>query len=1195
MKLSEFTQHRLAFFVTDGRTNAPLRKIPIYAEIMVSRATSRQPLRLECGRYIELGNRNPALAAEVEKQLAEVVTQQWLDSNDCQLVSALSERVEEYVERAVTDEVRQAVEAALVELAARWHPVAPAPLPSEMKLPLGVLGTDHTGYASFDLERLRLTDLAAAFGAHDEVQILAYPMLRKDSPIRVLDQNRVSPDAIVGRMTVLQADADVPLQDFALNLPAMQNAGLIDWRLSPGSFAAVPQTLLGADGCETLLPANFAVSTFHLRYVIRLNENVAGTAHPKALINEFAVSFIPIGHSLGQIQYSLPLAPGESVRLAVIDWRREDAGTRLEGTGVSESLVHEQIHDRMISETMAASLEEWQRGGSVMGGTAGGAGAAGSSGMFSGAGGAMASIGGGYATSSGSRDLTADTQQKVADSVAQATTSVRELHSSVVVQTTQEESEHIETRAFANFNRGHTMTVMYYEVLRHFRLVSQFTKQYRAVLLPRPGTHTVDTGGVVPGGLQLPGWDLEDDALLLDRQYVIRGTLLDASLSSAFDALLRVDKIRAEQKRKPPVSATPPDPGEKIFTQFHMHFSVGNETSPNELLMHVHKKDSTRETLQVGGSINLNRDEAFDDDNTSFVLVSDPLPIKWGDIDRFEIRKDSGGDLVRITKIDIIANPGGVFIHPHDGANLEMEDVGDFWPLVITPPPPQPPAPPAPTIEQLTNPDDFALIRRLKSHLNRHEDYYRRVLDLSTDPNYFARQFETTSFGAGMQIDHVAPEPLEVFGSRLAFPMIDQDDIETPVIPPTERLVSLPTRGLFADAKLGHCSVAEEIDETRFWRWDEHPLPFLASDIAAVVPIQPTTKPVDPTPTPMPSAVAVPQAPTSLPDPTGLAALLTAITTPSTFRDMSMKEELGKLLSNLIEGSVSMAQAAVQAGAVQKKLDESDRAGSETHGIARAAEAAAAASKAQTEAQKTKDQQVTPAEAQHAIKVAENQVEKGLLTKSEAKEVARTQIGNIPGSTPVKVKTRLITFMFKYDTESEMWGNYQVTILDLKTGTSYIPDGNQIDHYFYQVPLPISVKGPVLITVVGAVKSRDISAPSVIEPRPWSMTIQKNEQFASLEGVTGFNVIGQTKEANLEFTLETENQTSKTKSSSHEFGLSVKAGGTIKVVEVEGEGSYKYTTQLDETVMDGNKEVRSVKLVVRMLDRQKQPRIEAVK
>jgi hypothetical protein len=123
----------------------------------------------------------------------------------------------------------------------------------------------------------------------------------------------------------------------------------------------------------------------------------------------------------------------------------------------------------------------------------------------------------------------------------------------------------------------------------------------------------------------------------------------------------------------------------------------------------------------------------------------------------------------------------------------------------------------------------------------------------------------------------------------------------------------------------------------------------------------------------------------------------------------------------------------------------------------------------------------------------------------------------------------------------------------------------------------------------------NIFAPAGIEPQTWSLNIQKTEQFGNMDGVAGFNVIGQTKEANLELTLETENENTTAKTNSDEWGATVKAGGTVKLVALEAEGAYKYTTTSENTIMQGSKEVKTMKFVVRMLDKQKQPKIEAVK
>ena len=107
-----------------------------------------------------------------------------------------------------------------------------------------------------------------------------------------------------------------------------------------------------------------------------------------------------------------------------------------------------------------------QRGGNVQGGVA-------ASGSFGGALGAAAALGGGYSTSSGTRELTADTAQRISDAFSQATSAVRELRSTVVVQGHQAEAARAQTRVIANYNHGHALTIMYYEVLRHYRVLTR--------------------------------------------------------------------------------------------------------------------------------------------------------------------------------------------------------------------------------------------------------------------------------------------------------------------------------------------------------------------------------------------------------------------------------------------------------------------------------------------------------------------------------------------------------------------------------------------------------------------------------------------------------------------------------------------------------------------------------------------------
>jgi hypothetical protein len=174
---------------------------------------------------------------------------------------------------------------------------------------------------------------------------------------------------------------------------------------------------------------------------------------------EYLTTWQPLGHTLGSIIYSLPLAPGEIVKIAIIDWARKSKDSRDEDLTVKEQLAHNTHRERTISETVEAALHEWQRGGSIMGGNSGGAGLSASYGPVGIAAGNAHSFGGAYSTSSGDRNITASTVQQASDAFAQHSASFRELRSTIVIQSDQKEFAKAETRVVANHNHSHALTM----------------------------------------------------------------------------------------------------------------------------------------------------------------------------------------------------------------------------------------------------------------------------------------------------------------------------------------------------------------------------------------------------------------------------------------------------------------------------------------------------------------------------------------------------------------------------------------------------------------------------------------------------------------------------------------------------------------------------------------------------------------
>src|SRR5262249_41623014 len=90
------------------------------------------------------------------------------------------------------------------------------------------------------------------------------------------------------------------------------------------------------------------------------------------------------GYSLGDLLYSLPLAPCQKKQIAIVDWERRETAARTEQLQENESLNNLLSRDRDISEIVNATLQEHVHGdsnsltlGASQGGGAAGSGSSG--------------------------------------------------------------------------------------------------------------------------------------------------------------------------------------------------------------------------------------------------------------------------------------------------------------------------------------------------------------------------------------------------------------------------------------------------------------------------------------------------------------------------------------------------------------------------------------------------------------------------------------------------------------------------------------------------------------------------------------------------------------------------------------------------------------------------------------------------
>lgn len=771
----------------------------------------------------------------------------------------------------------------------------------------------------------------------------------------------------------------------------------IDYEWSPGSFVVRDPVVTGDDGCcEHLTPATLPERHFPVYHVVvhdpepagvkdHAPVNLASVTSPPPLddrirwarILEFNQTWTSLGHSLGEIVHSLALAPGEATKVAMIDWSRKESGSRQGSVAAGDRLTHEQTTDRTIDDIVAGQVNEEQSGLTFMAGLAGAADFAYPAYGISAAG--RHSIGFGASTVSGNRDMSAQALQDIHHGTMQRSNRARHQHSTVVVEATAAEGNHIATRIVANMNRGHALTVLYYEILRHLAVRTEFVRADLAVLIP----------------VDLFTFDEE-----LARRYRVQleAALLDPDLAAGFDALERRAAGAAVSQAGEPEQEDPPAPPpavSSIATKFTTEFwtaprAVGIDPQPDtgggmRLTLQVDGRNvavvnqphlppnpahetftnitklpanlrqnwnirteisgttKTRiatytTTNEVHGMAILGSPLAVDLMDVSGVTVSwTPYPAPFADLaDGWNLRKlvvtatCEDGRTYKVVEHNYTQSgelfPQGSF------ANVYLDNRDATYTKPDLTPAGGPVAVPAAPSAMI----DDALGQRLLNHLNANSYYYAATVWLAMDP----RERRLRLVGAGIDLSGVAEAPIAMSGNHLVFRYTGTLPSHVGVIPatadagePVETIVTLPTRGVFAEAQLGRCSAAEERDITRYWSFDELPVSLLPNidSLKAATPQAAFALTADQlTGEPLQILPAA-----ELPDHAGaIAEALKLLGTPDIFRDQStaaqVAEVMGKLIASAKPPTLSMAGVAAPKESTSSGSKPADSKATET-------------------------------------------------------------------------------------------------------------------------------------------------------------------------------------------------------------------------------------------------------------------------
>jgi hypothetical protein len=759
------------------------------------------------------------------------------------------------------------------------------------------------------------------------------------------------------------------------------------------------------------------------------------------------------GYSMGDLLYSLPLAPCQKKEIVIVDWDRRESAIRSESRRFEERLDARLTHDRSISEIVKSVLTENVRGGS-------------SSNVWSAGGGfglgipigpGFLGIGGGggaggassEAWQEASRALTASSLQQLRERITQSASALRSQRSAVIQSVRQGETHRVQSEVVANHNHAHAITVEYFEVLQHFQVHHRLVSARECLFIPLLIT------------------DFTDSKVLRWRD-ALEPFLLRRELTEGFDAVERIHSGYLGSDLPPATY------GEQIVRtvggELHVRLSIARPRDPDEneslddyfaevwtffgpqlarTLYNTHLKNQQEKDRRFQSELAPRIARAFIDSFTArFRLTNDSfVPANLG-VSMVGNYREGRSHLVRInptssmpalarnqikgvdlsTSFDLPAGSQVVVefaslqytadTHSerlHHSARL-LSDLKPGDPLFLN------------TL-QLTdferrNPrqEDLARRRLLLKHLNENVEHYHRIIWWQMDPSrrFMLLDGFEAPFTDGRSVASVVENTIvAIVGNCLVMPVaagyqldpryrqrLEDDpeaegplptllDLYTPLTPPRPLRISLPTKGVFAEAVLGDCSSCEEIDETRFWRWEQEPCPDEPTAIAPVATesLRTPTPPLTPKDFPTP-IVNIQNAPAA-PAPTDLAAALQVVGNAEAFRDIT-----------------GLAQNQLNAlSALQSALKTAESFGKQAAGFVKAREA----------------QRGLP-RSLDAIKTAK---EKKLITDADAKELTaqafQTALGLPAASTEKPVQKQSVTDLIKAAAQS---GKMKASVTD---------------------------------------------------------------------------------------------------------------------------------------------------------------------
>ncbi|MGN2390370.1 hypothetical protein [Pelomicrobium sp. G1] len=684
-------------------------------------------------------------------------------------------------------------------------------------------------------------------------------------------------------------------------------------------------------------------------------------------ILHFKQEWVADGYSLGDLLYSLPLAPCQKKQIAVIDWDRRETAARRESLEEQEFLSAQLSRDRDISEMANAMVRESLSGGSEASASSFGGGLG--IGAIIGPVGGLLGIGGGTSGASSSawqnasRTTAASSLQQLRDRVSQAATAVRSQRSTVIQTVRQGETMRVQTEVVANHNHCHAITIEYFEVLRHFLVRNKLVDVQECLLVPllmsrfdsakarrwrEPLSRYLRDRRLARGfdalqriadnyvGSDMPvGSYAEEDLIYLDGwlriQFRIQrprdnndGSFLEASWQplawlgitpqewwkSYLEGQQQRDRIFAE--------VLGPRIAEEISNGLRL-YAIDHDDHQTLLPIDATLVSDFRNDQPLYVSLRLNASlPPLRRDRIKFIKVDTTVDTKAG---------PRNIDTLLPTGSKVIVHSGQMGYRTrhiaHDLFNQSriLNDLSGTDGVLIFCPLARP---------ELRRPreEDKEYANSLLKHLNDHLEYYHRAIWWSVDPQrrYMLLDGFIAPNSGGRSVASVVENRLiGIIGNCLVMPVargfhLDptfKQDVDNPIdllghyqpatpIPPLR--IAVPTKGVFAESVMGACNSCEKKDESRFWRWEESPCPGEPTPIQPVSTETRRAVPPDLTAKEFPAPIVAFQNVPAAPEPQGFGTLLQLLSNPNLFRDVTGLTENQRNALAALQAALGTAQ-----------------------------------------------------------------------------------------------------------------------------------------------------------------------------------------------------------------------------------------------------------------------------------------------